>query len=153
MELNDWKISLKILKYGEIATVAMVDRGAYAESEEDVTDQAVGSVPAGSKKGAEILKSLAMADKKENEDLTVVDRIDIDVALEQADFERFIDQLQAEKHIIFVECLYLGTTEIKGFLNTLKNRDVLGTSKLILLDLPQLEYMMLKDSLAGVVDL
>ena len=36
MELNDLKDSLTALKYGEIATVAMIDRGAYAEIEESI---------------------------------------------------------------------------------------------------------------------
>ena len=110
MELNDLKDSLTALKYGEIATVAMIDRGAYAEIEE--------SIEAESK------------DQKINS-------------------SRFIGQMTKEKHIIFVECLYLGTTEIKGFLNSLKENNLLENSKLVLLDLPQLEYMMLRDSLAG----
>ncbi|MFK5281498.1 hypothetical protein ACI3PL_18250, partial [Lacticaseibacillus paracasei] len=96
-----------------------------------------------------IFKELAATVKDENEDLVVVGRSDIDQALTPEDFSRFIGQMTKEKHIIFVECLYLGTTEIKGFLNSLKENNLLENSKLVLLDLPQLEYMMLRDSLAG----
>ena len=87
--------------------------------------------------------------KDKDEDLVVVGRSDIDRALTTEDFAHFIGQMTKEKHIVLVECLYLGTTEIKGFLNALKEQGLLENSKLILLDLPQLEYMMLRDSLAG----
>lgn len=152
MELNDLKNSLTTLKYGEIAVVAMIDRGAYAEPE-DVVDEKTDAVTSGSKMDTSIFKTLAEDIKTAQEDLTVVQRSDIDVAMVQEDFDWFIEQMKAEKHIIFVECLYLGTTEIKGFLSQLKAKDLLKSSKLILLDLPQLEYMMLKDSLAGQFNL
>ena len=144
MELNDLKDSLTALKYGEIATVAMIDRGAYAEIEESIEAESKDQ-----KINSGIFKELAATVKDENEDLVVVGRSDIDQALTPEDFSRFIGQMTKEKHIIFVECLYLGTTEIKGFLNILKENNLLENSKLVLLDLPQLEYMMLRDSLAG----
>ena len=137
MELNDLKDSLTALKYGEIATVAMIDRGAYAEIEESIEAESKDQ-----KINSGIFKELAATVKDENEDLVVVGRSDIDQALTPEDFSRFIGQMTKEKHIIFVECLYLGTTEIK-------ENNLLENSKLVLLDLPQLEYMMLRDSLAG----
>lgn len=144
MELNDLKDSLTALKYGEIAAVAMIDRGAYAEIEESIEAESKDQ-----KINSGIFKELAATVKDENEDLVVVGRSDIDQALTPEDFSRFIGQMTKGKHIIFVECLYLGTTEIKGFLNSLKENNLLENSKLVLLDLPQLEYMMLRDSLAG----
>lgn len=37
MDLNELKESLKTLEPGEIATVAMIDRGAYAEMQDAVS--------------------------------------------------------------------------------------------------------------------
>lgn len=153
MELNDLKDSLKTLKYGEIAVVAMIDRGAYAEAEDVIVEDVTDGVTGGSKMDTSIFKTLAADVKSEEEDLTVVRRSDIDIAMTQDDFDWFINQMSAKKHIVFLECLYLGTTEIKGFLNSLKSKKLLDNSKLVLLDLPQLEYMMLKDSLAGQFNL
>ncbi|WP_332374666.1 hypothetical protein [Lactococcus cremoris] len=145
MELNNLKDSLTTLKYGEIATVAMIDRGAYAEIEESIEAETKDD----SKVDSGVFKELAAIVKDKDEDLVVVGRSDIEHALTTEDFAHFIGQMTKEKHIVLVECLYLGTTEIKGFLNALKEQGLLENSKLILLDLPQLEYMMLRDSLAG----
>ena len=152
MKLTDLKDSLVTLKYGEIATVAMIDRGAYAEVEE-VVDEQTDALTGGSKMDTSIFKTLAAEIQAENEDLTIVQRSDIDIAMTQEDFDWFMDQMQAKHHIVFVECLYLGTTEIKGLLYTLKEKALLEKSKVILLDLPQLEYMMLKDSLGNQFNL
>ncbi|MGL4247865.1 MAG: hypothetical protein ACRCR5_03635, partial [Lactococcus garvieae] len=82
---------------------------------------------------------------------TVVNRKDPETALQQEDFEALLGQLKAPQHIIFVECLELGTTEIKGFLNTLLSADLIKSSKVVLLDLPQLEYMALRSSMKGKI--
>ncbi len=145
MDLNELKESLKTLEPGEIATVAMIDRGAYAEMQD--------AVSGGSKMATGIFKDLAAELKAEDEDLTVVGRVDIDVALTQEDIDASLEQMSAPYHIIFLECLYLGTTEIKSFLYTLKENNLLASSKVVLLDLPQLEYMMLKDSLTDEFNL
>ena len=94
MELNDLKDSLTALKYGEIATVAMIDRGAYAEIEESIEAENKDE-----KINSGIFKELAAAVKDENEDLVVVGRSDIDQALTPEDFSRFIGQMIKEKHI------------------------------------------------------
>ena len=64
MELNDLKDSLTALKYGEIATVAMIDRGAYAEIEESIEAESKDQ-----KINSGIFKELAATVKDENEDL------------------------------------------------------------------------------------
>ena len=107
MELNNLKDSLTTLKYGEIATVAMIDRGAYAEIEESIEAETKDD----SKVDSGVFKELAAIVKDKDEDLVVVGRSDIDRALTTEDFAHFIGQMTKEKHIVLVECLYLGTTE------------------------------------------
>ena len=128
------------INYGQVAKVAMLERGAYAVSgpQEETTNNA-------------LFDDFAAEYLSDQEDLTVVQRKDVEVALNQTDFAEYIDGLKAAKHIIFVECLELGTTEIKGFLNALIAANMLENSKLVLLDLPQLEYMALHTSLKGKI--
>lgn len=124
--------------YGQVVKIAMQERGAYAVSEVqgDIVNMA-------------LFDDFAAKYLSDQEDLTVVHRKDSELALTPTDFSRFIKGLEAPKHIIFVACLELGTTEIKGFLNALLSTDVLEKSKVILLDLPQLEYMALRSSMKG----
>ena len=128
------------LDYGQVAKLAMLERGAYAVSrpQETTADGA-------------LFEDFAAKYLSENEDLTVVNRKDPETALQQEDFEALLGQLKAPQHIIFVECLELGTTEIKGFLNTLLSADLIKSSKVVLLDLPQLEYMALHSSMKGKI--
>ncbi len=152
MDIKDnLKASLLGLKYGEVTTVVMIERGPYAEPEDvvEIEDTETGA----SKMATGIFAELAAELKTENEDLTVVKRKDEFTPMLQEDFDWFVDAMTAEKHIVFVECIELGTTEIKGFLATLRAHNLLPSSKVILLDLPTLEYMMLKDSLAGSIEL
>ncbi|MFC4653176.1 hypothetical protein ACFO26_09700 [Lactococcus nasutitermitis] len=145
MAINDeLKRSLSDLDYGNIATVAMIDRGPYAEVDEP------NSV---SKQGNKDFADFSKENLTDDEDLIVVQREDEFTTLTQADFDNFTASMTAEHHIIFVECIELGTTEIRGFLMTLLSKKMLSNSKVILLDLPQLEYMMLKDQLAGQIEL
>lgn len=128
------------LDYGQVAKLAMLERGAYAVSgpQETTADGA-------------LFEDFAAKYLSENENLTVVNRKDPETALQQEDFEALLGQLKAPQHIIFVECLELGTTEIKGFLNTLLSADLIKSSKVVLLDLPQLEYMALHSSMKGKI--
>ncbi|MBS4464534.1 hypothetical protein [Lactococcus garvieae] len=128
------------LDYGQVAKLAMLERGAYAVfgPQETTVDGA-------------LFEDFAAKYLSENEDLTVVNRKDPETALQQEDFEALLGQLKAPQHIIFVECLELGTTEIKGFLNTLLSADLIKSSKVVLLDLPQLEYMALRSSMKGKI--
>ena len=120
------------LDYGQVAKLAMLERGAYAVSgpQETTVDGA-------------LFEDFAAKYLSENEDP--------ETALQQEDFEALLGQLKAPQHIIFVECLELGTTEIKGFLNTLLSADLIKSSKVVLLDLPQLEYMALRSSMKGKI--
>lgn len=144
MNLEAIKSSLINLKYGEVATVAMIDRGAYASLEN--TEEAA-------KKEADEFASLANEVLLKEEDLTIVKRSDIDFSLSEDEIRTFIEQMTAEKHLIFVEALYLGTSEVKIFLNLILEKKLLAASKLILLDLPQVEYMTLRDNFKGQIEL
>ncbi|MBL3715980.1 hypothetical protein GHK52_03970 [Lactococcus garvieae] len=124
--------------YGQVVKIAMQERGAYAVSE--VQGDVVNMT---------LFDDFAAKYLSDQEDLTVVHRKDSELALTSTDFLQFIGGLEAPKHIIFVACLELGTTEIKGFLNALLSTDGLENSKVILLDLPQLEYMALRSSMKG----
>lgn len=150
MELEDLKKSLLSLKEGEIRSIDLVERGPYAEPEDIAEEDAATGT---SERLTSALEQVAEELKKENEDLTIVKRKEAFTPMIQADFDWFIDQLKAAHHLIFIECLELGTTEIKGFLQTLKESDHFGKSKVVLLDLPTLEYMMLKERFAGSIDL
>ena len=157
MDKEDLKTALLALKYGEVATLAMVERGPYAEAdfedENDFDEEATDATTGASKFQSSIFTELAQEVKAADEDLTVVKRLDEDVAMTQADFDWFLapEQLTAAKRLIFLECLNLGTTEIKGFLNTLLERNLLADSKLVLLDLPTIEFMTLRDLYAGKI--
>ena len=128
------------LDYGQVAKLAMLERGAYAVSG-----------PQESASDAVLFEDFASKYLTAKEDLTVVNRQDPESALQQEDFKALLAQMKAPQHIIFVECLELGTTEIKGFLNTLLSSDLIKSSKVILLDLPQLEYMALRSSMKGKI--
>lgn len=121
--------------YGQVAKIDMLERGAYADSSLH------------EKRTAALFSGFASDYLLDQGDLTIVSRNDLEVALNQADFEQYIENFTASKHIIFVECLELSTTEIKGFLNALIFANVLEKSKVVLLDLPLLEYMALRSSL------
>ena len=118
----------------------MLERGAYAVSG-----------PQESASDGVLFEDFASKYLSAKEDLTVVNRQDPESALQQEDFKALLAQMKAPQHIIFVECLELGTTEIKGFLNALLSSDLIKSSKVILLDLPQLEYMALRSSMKGKI--
>lgn len=145
------KESLRGLEYGKVATLAMIERGPYAEPE-DVAEPEVDAETGASQMNSSIFTELAGQIKADNEDVTVVKRKDEEVAMTQADFDWFIEQMTAEKHLVFVECLALGTTEIKGFLNTLLAANLLASTKLVLLDLPTIEFMTLRDTFDGLIE-
>ena len=128
------------LDYGQVAKLAMLERGAYAVSG-----------PQESASDGVLFEDFASKYLSAKEDLTVVNRQDPESALQQEDFKALLAQMKAPQHIIFVECLELGTTEIKGFLNALLTSDLIKSSKVILLDLPQLEYMALRSSMKGKI--
>lgn len=111
MELNDLKDSLTALKYGEIATVAMIDRGAYAEIEESIEAESKDQ-----KINSGIFKELAATVKDENEDLVVVGRSDIDQALTPEDFSRFIGQMTKENILFLLNVSIWEQQKLKVFL-------------------------------------
>ncbi|MCH1724062.1 hypothetical protein [Lactococcus formosensis] len=137
---EDLKNIIDKIDYGQVAKLAMLERGAYAVSG-----------PQESASDAVLFEDFASKYLTAKEDLTVVNRQDPESALQQEDFKALLAQMKAPQHIIFVECLELGTTEIKGFLNTLLSSDLIKSSKVILLDLPQLEYMALRSSMKGKI--
>ncbi|WP_285006133.1 hypothetical protein [Lactococcus formosensis] len=137
---EDLKNIIDKTDYGQVAKLAMLERGAYAVSG-----------PQESASDAVLFEDFASKYLTAKEDLTVVNRQDPESALQQEDFKALLAQMKAPQHIIFVECLELGTTEIKGFLNTLLSSDLIKSSKVILLDLPQLEYMALRSSMKGKI--
>lgn len=137
---EDLKNIIDKIDYGQVAKLAMLERGAYAVSG-----------PQESASHAVLFEDFASKYLTAKEDLTVVNRQDPESALQQEDFKALLAQMKAPQHIIFVECLELGTTEIKGFLNTLLSSDLIKSSKVILLDLPQLEYMALRSSMKGKI--
>ncbi|MCO7181157.1 hypothetical protein NH621_08205 [Lactococcus formosensis] len=137
---EDLKNIIDKIDYGQVAKLAMLERGAYAVSG-----------PQESASDAVLFEDFASKYLTAKEDLTVVNRQDPESALQQEDFKALLAQMKAPRHIIFVECLELGTTEIKGFLNTLLSSDLIKSSKVILLDLPQLEYMALRSSMKGKI--
>jgi hypothetical protein len=150
------KIRLAEMNYGQIQVVAMIDRGAYPD--EVSGGKAVSIDKADSSSGASKalmggFASLATDLKAGNEDLITVQRKEANTAMQQEDIDWFISQLTSDKHLIFLQCLDLGTTEIKNFLYALADRHLLADSKVFLLDLPQLEYMTLRGSLAGKIAL
>ncbi len=128
------------IDYGQVVKLAMLERGAYAVSspQEPVSEDA-------------LFEDFASKYLSEVEDLTIVKRKEPESALQQEDFEALLKQLKAPQHVIFVECLELGTTEIKGFLNALLSANLIESSKVVLLDLPQLEYMALRSSMKGKI--
>ena len=142
------KNSLLNLEYGKVAVLAMVERGVYADSEDrfDFKEEECAW-----KIQAKVVTDLAMEVKKADEDVLIIGRKEEEKALGQADFESFIAQLKGEKHLVFVECLSLGTTEIKGILNQLLEEKKFATTKLVLLDLPTIEYMTLRDAFHDVI--
>ncbi|MFD2254652.1 hypothetical protein ACFSJM_09910 [Lactococcus formosensis subsp. bovis] len=137
---EDLKNIIDKIDYGQVAKLAMLERGAYAVSG-----------PQESASDAVLFEDFASKYLTAKEDLTVVNRQDPESALQQEDFKALLAQMKAPQHTIFVECLELGTTEIKGFLNTLLSSDLIKSSKVILLDLPQLEYMALRSSMKGKI--
>lgn len=137
---EDLKNIIDKIDYGQVAKLAMLERGAYAVSG-----------PQESASDAVLFEDFVSKYLTAKEDLTVVNRQDPESALQQEDFKALLAQMKAPQHIIFVECLELGTTEIKGFLNTLLSSDLIKSSKVILLDLPQLEYMALRSSMKGKI--
>ncbi|PCR99638.1 hypothetical protein [Lactococcus fujiensis] len=147
------KASLLGLEYGKVATLAMVERGAYAEPEDIAEPEPDDAITGASKFQSSVITDLAQEVQLEGEDLTIVKRRDEDEAMTQADFDWFIEQMTKKKHLVIVECLAMGTTEIKAFLNTLIDKNLLKSTKLVLLDLPTIEFMTLRDTFAGVIEL
>ena len=138
------------MQQGEIQTIAMIDRGPYRVlDDEENLDTRTGA----SKLVTGIFAELAADLKSDDEDLITVQRLDSDIAISQKDIDWFLSQLTSKKHLIFVQCLELSTSEIKNFLLALKDKEKLADSKIFLLDLPQIEYMMLRDSLSGRIAL
>lgn len=153
---EELKTQLTEMKYGEIRVVAMVDRGAYPDEvtgggavSVDEIDATTGASKALMSGVAKLAEGLLAPD----EDLISVQREEKNKAMQQVDVDYFLSALTADKHVIFLQCLDLGTTEIKNFLYALKDSGMLANSKVFLLDLPQLEYMMLRDSLRGKIEI
>lgn len=147
MNIETLKDSLKDLKYGDIRIVAMTERGAYTE------ETMPGKHAEEQQATSHLLIDLVNEIRSTDEDLTVIKRSDEDSALTEAELESVLSEMNNKKHIIFVECLFMGTSEIKNILNLLLKKKLPADSKLILLDLPQLEYMMLRDSFSGQLQL
>lgn len=145
---SDLKTRLSEMAYGEIQVLAMVDRGVDRDLDSEENSDMLDML-AIAKTFSELMSEL----KNDKEDLITIQRNEQNVALQQKDVNKFLSKLVADKHIIVVQCLELGTTEIKTFLYTLKDRNILGNSKVFLLDLPQLEYMTLRDNLFGKIQL
>lgn len=138
------KESLKGLEYGDIRVVAMTERGSY--SEETVPGR---NAQPSYQEVSDLIVDLANETKSDDEDLSYINRSDEDTALSAEEINKIFEKMTAKKHIIIVECLFLGTSEIKNILNYLVNNNLEKDSKLLLLDLPQLEYMMLRDAYSG----
>ncbi len=149
--MENIKASLLGLEYGKVATLAMVERGAYAEPE-DVAEPEADETSCASKFKSSKFTDLATEIKAEDEDLLIVRRKDEDEAMTQADIDWYVNQMTAKKHLVLVECLFLGTTEIKVFVNTLLAKDLLKDTKLVLLDLPTIEFMTLRDAFSGIIE-
>lgn len=145
---SDLKTRLSEMAYGEIQVLAMVDRGVYRDLDSEENSDMLDMLAI-----AKTFSELMSEFKNDKEDLITIQRNEQNVALQQKDVNKFLSKLVADKHIIVVQCLELGTTEIKTFLYTLKDRNILGNSKVFLLDLPQLEYMTLRDNLFGKIQL
>ena len=124
MEMNE---ELKAIKYGQITAVAMIDRGSYANDE--LTDFDVRQTE---------LNLLGKAVKFDNETFTLITRIDEFTPLSEIDLLK-----TTEKNLIFVDCLFLSTSEIKNFLRQIQPK--LSKARVILMDLPQLEYLTLRN--------
>lgn len=118
---------LKAIKYGQITAVAMIDRGSYANDE--LTDFDVRQTE---------LNLLGKAVKFDNETFTLITRIDEFTPLSEIDLLK-----TTEKNLIFVDCLFLSTSEIKNFLRQIQPK--LSKARVILMDLPQLEYLTLRN--------
>ncbi|HEY0222450.1 hypothetical protein [Lactovum miscens] len=148
-ELKDnLQTRLSEMVYGEIQAIPMVDRGPYRELDESENlDTTTGASRSNVSELLTIAKNLASSD----EDFISVQRKNEDVALTLADFDWYLAKLEAKKHLIFVNCLNLGTSEIKAFILALFDSKKLGNSKIFLLDLPQVEYLTIRDSLAGKI--
>ncbi|GAB2024543.1 hypothetical protein OfM1_06140 [Lactovum odontotermitis] len=142
---------LSEMKYGEIQAVPMIDRGSYRELD---ADENLDSSSADSEKyESDIFEEIVPEVKAADEDFIFVQRISPDEALKQTDFEQYFVKLTAPHHLLLINCLELGTSEIKGFLLALKENGILEKSKIFLLDLPQIEYLMLRDSLTARIDM
>lgn len=114
---NEYKKLVEESQYSEVLTVAMDDRGAYAvETEEEEQSD---------------FSELGLLISREETPFTKAD---------------FANLLKDEKVSYFLDCLTLSTTEIKLFLQTLKEKDLLKMSKVFLLEMPQLEYLTLKSA-------
>ncbi|MGY3730497.1 hypothetical protein [Lactococcus termiticola] len=124
------------ISYGEIRVLAMENRGAYAEPEEETAKSTDANF-------SEFLN--------EDEDLLLLKRSDDFEPLDEEDFNRSLAQLDKPQHLIIVDCLVLGTTEIRAFLLKLLDEGLLEKSKLLLLDLPELEYLTLKEALTSKI--
>ncbi|MDR2976153.1 MAG: hypothetical protein LBV19_02420 [Streptococcaceae bacterium] len=136
---EELRARLSEMSYGEIQVIPMIDRGPYyRETEAGENGLFSEIVP-------ELISSA--------EDVISVQRNEIDTALNLKDIENYLKKMTAAHHLIFVDCLELGTSEIRAFLSGLKDRALLKSSKVFLLDLPQLEYLMLRDSLAGEIEM
>ncbi|MDR0199190.1 MAG: hypothetical protein LBI43_01275 [Streptococcaceae bacterium] len=147
---EELKMRLDEMAYGEVAVVALTERGNYALVDDE------SSVKFDSKTGASKalmggLSELAEGLVKSDEDLITVQRATDGHALVAEDFRYFLSELTGKNHLIFVQCLELGTSEIRGFLQALVDSGKLAASKVFLLDLPQIEYMTLRDKMQGIM--
>jgi hypothetical protein len=143
-------LRLSEMRYGEIQAVPMIDRGPYRDLEAaENLDISVGA----SKLGNELFADIAPEIKAADEDFISVQRREPDFSMTQSDFEQYFRKLTAVHHLIFVDCLELGTSEIRAFLLVLEEKKLLEQSKVFLLDMSQLEYLMMHDSLAGKIDM
>jgi hypothetical protein len=138
------ELRLAEMKYGEIQAIPMIDRGSYREPDETDSPQSNSSE----------LTSIAEKLLNADEDFISVQRANQDIALNQTDFAHYMEKLKTSakpKHLILVNCIDLGTSEIRAFLLELLDKKELQKSKVFLLDLPQIEYLTIRDSLAGKI--
>lgn len=142
---------LSEMKYGEIQAVPMIDRGPYREL--DAQENVESAAADNEKHESDIFEEIVPEVKADDEDFIFVQRINPDEALKPADFEQYFEKLNAPHHLLLINCLELGTSEIKAFLLALKENGNLEKSKIFLLDLPQIEYLMLRDSLAARINM
>lgn len=141
---------LSEMTYGEIQAIPMVDRGSYRDLD---ASENLDSTTGASKADTSEIVTLAQELLKAEEDFISVQREDEDQAMTVGDFSWYLNKLEAAKHLVFVNCLNMGTSEIKAFLLALRDSKKLVDSKVFLLDLPQVEYLTIRDSLAGKIKL